>query len=99
MMPSIIRAIAVNLVVGRGTLSANFLVNLVFIQLFIWVSGLGLELDKNIDGAFCELLTMIFCHNWTEACPADPLLFSSSHSLERCSILSLAKTRSSLKDQ
>ena len=85
--------------VQDGRKRSDIQVQLVFIQLFIWVSGLGLELDKNIDGAFCELLTMIFCHNWTEACPADPLLFSSSHSLERCSILSLAKTRSSLKDQ
>ena len=83
----------------EGRKRSDIQVQLVFIQLFIWVSGLGLELDKNIDGAFCELLTMIFCHNWTEACPADPLLFSPSHSLERCSILSLAKTRSSLKDQ
>ena len=83
----------------EGRKRSDIQVQLVFIQLCVWVSGLGLELDKNIDGAFCELLTMIFCHNWTEACPADPLLFSSSHSLERCSILSLAKTRSSLKDQ
>ena len=69
-----------------GRKRSDIQVQLVFIQLCVWVSGLGLELDKNIDGAFCELLTMIFCHNWTAVCPACPPLLCSFLPPWQCSI-------------